>query len=63
MIYEKKSRKMDWIIMEAECKKQHKGQSFRKKMEAHYTQKQRRLDPHEYTSSCNCTLIGHTKEP
>ena len=30
MIYEKKSRKMDWILMEAECKKQHKGQKFQK---------------------------------
>ena len=54
---------MDLILMEAECKKQYKGQSFKKRMEAHYTQKQRRLDPHEYARSCNCTLIGHTKEP
>ena len=61
MIYKKKSRKMDWILMEAECKKQHKGQSFRKKMEAHYTQKQRRLDPMNTLDHATVLLLDTQK--
>ena len=52
---------MDLILMEAECRKQYEGQICKKRMEAHYIQKQRRLDPISAITHATVTLLDTQK--
>ena len=58
---QEKSREMDLILMEAECKKQYEGQSCKKRIEAHYIQKQRRLDPISMITHATVPLLDTQK--
>ena len=58
--YEKRAE-MDVILVEAECKDQYEGQICKKRMEAHYIQKQRRLDPISAITHVTAPLLDTQK--